>query len=106
MSNGKDTILVCDNTRPDVALGTRRNLGLGILALPPYSWDVESSDQHFFLSLQNCLGDRNFKNEEDVRQQVLVQFLAPEVRYFLKIGYTNCYHAGKKSNNDGNYVIQ
>ena len=69
MFNRKDIIQHRDNARPRAALGTRQKiaeLGWEILAHPPYSSDLAPSDYHLFLTLQNFLRGKKFKNEEDI----------------------------------------
>ncbi|CAH2228350.1 jg22849, partial [Pararge aegeria aegeria] len=39
-----------------------------ILSHPPYSSDLAPFDYHLFLSLQNFLRGKQFKNEDDIRQ--------------------------------------
>ena len=84
MFNRKDMILHHDNARPHAALGTRQKIaevGWEILLHPPYSPDIASSNYYLFLSLQNFLTGKKFKNEEDVKQ-ALVQFFAKDETFF------------------------
>ena len=96
MFNRKDIILHHDNGRPHAALGTCQKiaeLGWKILWHPPYFLDLAPSDYHLFLSLQNFLRGKKFKNEEDIKQ-ALVNFSHQKMKHFSNI---NCLHAGKKS---------
>ena len=98
MFNRKDIILHCDNARPHAALGIRQKiaeLGWKILSHPPYSPDLALSDYHLFLSLQKFWRGKKFKNE-DIKQAWLT-FSHQKVKHFLKMKYTNCWQAGKKS---------
>lgn len=86
MFNRKNIILHHDNARPHTALGTRQKiaeLGWEILSHPPYSPDLAPSDYHLFLSLQNFLNGKKFKNEDDIKQ-ALVQFFASKDETFYK----------------------
>ena len=88
MFNRKDIILHHDNARPHTALGTRQKLaklGWEILSHPPYYPDLALSDYHLFLSLQNFLQGKKFKNEEDIKK-ALVQFFASKDKAFFKNG--------------------
>ena len=76
MFNRKDIILHHDNARSYAALGIRQKIAevdWKILSHPPYSPNIAPSDYHLFLSLQNFLTGKKFKNEEDIKQ-ALVQF--------------------------------
>ena len=109
MFNRKDIILHHDNARPHAALGTRQKiaeLGWEILLHPPYSPDLAPSDYHLFLSLQNFLKGKKFKNEEDVKQ-ALVQFFASKDETFFKNGIYKLPSRWQEIiNNNGNYIIQ
>lgn len=109
MFNRKDIILHHDNARPHAALGTRQKiaeLGWEILSHPPYSPDLAPSDYHLFLSLQNFLNGKKFKNEEDVKQ-ALVQFFASKDETFFKNGiYKLPSRWQQVINNNGDYIIQ
>ena len=100
MFNRKDIILHHDNARPHAALETRQKiaeLGWEILSHLPYSPDLAPSDYHLFLSLQNFLRGKKFKNEEDIKQALVKFFTLKKVKHFSKMEYTNYRHAGKKS---------
>ena len=93
MLNRKDMILHHDKTTRcfrDSSKNCRSRLGNS-----PYSPDIAPSDYHLFLSLQNFLRGKNFKNEEDVKQ-ALVQFFA----YKLPSRWQQII------NNNGNYIIR
>ncbi|CAK9826575.1 Mariner Mos1 transposase [Anthophora retusa] len=109
MFDRKDIILLRDNARLHAALRTRQKLaalGWEILSHPPHSPDLAPSDYHLFLSLQNFLQGKKFKNEEDIRQE-LVQFFASRDKTFFKNGiYKLPSRWQEVINNDGNYIIQ
>ena len=109
MLNRKDMILHHDNVRPHAALGTRQKIaevGWEILSHPPYSPNIAPSDYHLFLSLQNFLTGKKFKNEEDVKQ-ALVQFFASKDETFFKNGIYKLPSRWQEIiNNNGNYIIQ
>ena len=109
MFNRKNIILHHDNARPHTALGTRQKLaelGWEILSHPPYSPDLAPSDYHLFLSLQNSLQCKKFKNEEDIKE-ALVQFFASKDKKFFKNGiYKLPSRWQEVINNNGNYIIQ
>ena len=109
MLNRKDTILHHDNARPHAALGTCQKIaevGWEILSHPPYSPDIAPSDYHLFLSLQNLLTGKKFKNEEDV-ERALVQFFASKDETFFKNGIYKLPSRWQEIiNNNGNYIIQ
>lgn len=109
MFNRKDIILHHDNAWPHAALGTRQKiaeLGWEILSHPPYSPDLAPSDYHLFLSLQNFLKGKKFKNEADVRQ-VLLEFFASKDKSFFKNGiYKLPSRWQEVKNNNGNYIVQ
>ena len=108
MFNRKDIVLHHDNARPHAALGTCQKiaeLGWEILLHPPYSPDLAPSDYHLFLSLQNFLSGKKFKNEEDIKQ-ALVNFFASKDETFFKNGiYKLLAHWQEVINNNGNYII-
>ncbi|KAM0726119.1 Histone-lysine N-methyltransferase SETMAR [Formica fusca] len=108
MFNRKNIILHHDNARPHAALGTRQKiaeLGWEILSHPPYSPDLAPSDYHLFLSLQNFLRGKKFKNEEDIKQ-ALVQFFASKDKTFFENGIYKLPSRWQEIiNNNGNYII-
>ena len=108
MFNRKDIILHHDNARPHAALGTCQKiaeLSWEILLHPPYSPDLAPSDYHLFLSLQNFLGGKKFKNEEDIKQ-ALVNFFASKHKTFFKNGiYKLPARWQEVIKNNGNYII-
>lgn len=107
--NRKQIILHHDNARPHAASGTRKKiaeLGWEILSHPPYSPDLAPSDYHLFLSLQNFLNGKKFKDESDVRQ-VLLEFFALKSESFYKKGiYKLPSRWEQVIKNDGNFIIQ
>ena len=109
MFNRKNIILHHDKARPHAALGTRQKIaevGWEILSHPPYSPDIASSDYHLFLSLQNFLTGKKFKNEEDV-ERALVQFFASKDETFFKNGIYKLPPRWQQIiNNNGNYIIR
>ena len=104
MLNRKDMILHHDNAIPHAALGTRQKIvevGWEIPSHPSYS-----SDYHLFLSLQNFLTGKKFKNEEDV-ERALVQFFASKDETFFKNGIYKLPSRWQQIiNNNGNYIIR
>ena len=63
--------------QPHVAKKTRETifeLGWEILPHPAYFPDISPSDYHLFLSLDNYMRDRLFKNKEEVKEGVLTFF--------------------------------
>ena len=88
MFNRKDIILHQDNARPRAALGARQKiaeLGWEILSHPSHSPALAPSDYYLFLSLQNFLRGKKFKNEEDIKQ-AMVDFFASKDETFFKNG--------------------
>ena len=70
MFNRKDIILHHDNARTHAALRSCQKiaeLGWEILSHPPYSPDLAPSDYYLFLSLQNFLRGKKFKNEKGIK---------------------------------------
>ncbi|CAK9809163.1 Retrovirus-related Pol polyprotein from transposon 297 [Anthophora quadrimaculata] len=109
MFNRKDIILLYDNARPHAALGTRQKLAKlfwEILSHPPYSPDLAPSDFHLFLSLQNFLQGKKFKNEEDIRQALVQSFASSDKALFKNGIYKLPSRWQEVINNDGNYIIQ
>ena len=77
LAKRKGVVFLQDNARPHVAKKTRETifeLGWEILPHPPYSPDISPSDYHLFLSLDNYMRDRHFKNKEEVKEGVLTFF--------------------------------
>lgn len=107
--NRKQIILHHDNARPHTALATRQkiaDLSWEILSHPPYSPDLAPSDFHLFLSLQNFLNGKKYKNETDV-DQALHKFFASKNESFYKNGIDKLPSRWEEViNNAGNYIIQ
>ncbi|CAF1310192.1 unnamed protein product [Adineta ricciae] len=62
------------NATPHIAKSTRENLlKLGWITVPhpPYSPDLASTDYHLFRSLSNDLRDKQFKDESDVKTELV-----------------------------------
>jgi transposase len=58
-----------DNARPDSAaltMATLLKLKWDVLPHPPYSPDLAPSDYHLFGSMKSILGDKRFRNNDEV----------------------------------------
>ena len=70
LANREGIVFHHDNARSHSSLVTRKKmlkLGCDVLAHPPYSLDLMSSDYHLFRSLRNDLNSKNFTVDEDVK---------------------------------------
>lgn len=66
-------VLIHDNARPHASARTQRelqSLKWEIFGHPPYSPDLAPSDFHLFPKLKECLGGKQFANDEDLKQEV------------------------------------
>ena len=108
MFNRKDFILHHNNARPHAALGNRQKiaeLDWKILSHPSYSPDLAPSNYHLFLSLQNFLRGKKFKNEEDIKQALANFFASKDETFFKNRIYKLSARWQEVIKNNGNYII-
>ncbi|CAF1511105.1 unnamed protein product [Adineta ricciae] len=77
-----------DNARPHIAKSTREKLlklGWVTVPHPPYSPDLAPTDYHLFRSLSNDLRDKKFKDESDVKTE-LIKFFDEKSQDFYERG--------------------
>jgi histone-lysine N-methyltransferase SETMAR len=77
-----------DNARSYIAKSTREKLfKLGWITLPhpPYSPDLAPTDYHLFRSFSNCLGEKNFDEENNLKTD-LANFFDQKSQDFCKSG--------------------
>jgi len=106
--NRKGVILQQDNARPHSAKKTTekiRKLGWEILPHPPYSPDIAPSDYHLFRSLEHYLGNKTFRNPDDVHSG-LTDFFSSKDANFYKKGIEMLKNRWQTIiNNDGDYIL-
>lgn len=86
--NRKKVVFLHDNAKPHIAKFTREKisaLNWEILPHPPYSPDISPTDYHLFLSLDNHIRGKQFKNREEVKLEV-DNFFASKDKDFYKKG--------------------
>uniref|UniRef100_A0A0K0FCL9 Histone-lysine N-methyltransferase SETMAR (inferred by orthology to a human protein) n=1 Tax=Strongyloides venezuelensis TaxID=75913 RepID=A0A0K0FCL9_STRVS len=86
LANRKGIIFQQDKARPHVALKTRKKLDelcYEILSHPAYLPNVAPSDYHLFLSLQNFLNGRSFRNDDEVKS-ALSEYFSKKDRIFFE----------------------
>jgi histone-lysine N-methyltransferase SETMAR len=64
-----------------------RELGLEVLPHPPYSPDIAPTDYHLFKPLQHYLSEKEFEDEEDVKD--IISFIVSKTTDFFKRGIEN-----------------
>ncbi|GFX61238.1 transposase [Trichonephila clavipes] len=72
-ANKRGVVFHEDNTRPHTSVLTRQKLwelGWELLMHPPYSSNLEPSDYHLFLALQNFLSDKKLGSREDCEKSI------------------------------------
>lgn len=77
-----------DNTRTHIARSTREkllNLGWITVPHPPYSSDLAPTDYHLSRSLSDHLCDKKFKDESDVKME-LINFFDQKPQDFYERG--------------------
>ncbi|GFW62792.1 histone-lysine N-methyltransferase SETMAR [Trichonephila clavipes] len=77
LANRRDGVFHQDNARPHTSVVTRQKLwelGWEVLMHPPYSPDMEPSDYHPFLALQNFMSDKKLGSREDCENRLLEFF--------------------------------
>uniref|UniRef100_A0A0N5BM18 HTH_48 domain-containing protein n=1 Tax=Strongyloides papillosus TaxID=174720 RepID=A0A0N5BM18_STREA len=108
LANRKGIILLQDNARPHVALKTRKKLDelcYEVLPHPAYSPDVAPSDYHLFLSLQNFLNGRSFRNDDEVKS-ALSEYFSKKDRVFFESGIDKLPDKWRQVvNNNGQYIV-
>ena len=75
--NRQQVMFLQDNARPHIANITKNKiieLGWELLPHPAYSPDVSPSDYHLFLSLDNHMRGKQFRNEEALKDEVTLFF--------------------------------
>lgn len=86
--NRNRPLLLHDNARPHVAKLTiqkLQELNYETLPHPPYSPDISPTDYHLFLSLDNFLRNKKFKNKDEV-QHTFASFIESRDPDFFKNG--------------------
>ena len=82
------TYFLHDNARPHIAESTQGKLSSfdwEVLPHPPYSPDLAPTDYHLFLSLSNSLREKNFNNEESLKEYLDI-FFKSKPREFYSSG--------------------
>jgi [histone H3]-lysine36 N-dimethyltransferase SETMAR len=77
-------LLLYDNARPHVVKKTQMNLmelDWEVLPHPPYSPDIAPSDYHLFRAMDNFMQNKEFHNDDELKQEV-DKFLTSRIRQF------------------------
>lgn len=108
--NGKESVLLHDNTRPHVAQLTLQKLNefcYETLKHQPYSLKLSPTDLYFFKYLDNFLQEKCFEKEDDVKnasnithRYITFTYMAFGVHLALTvinigISVSDCYHTYK-----------
>jgi histone-lysine N-methyltransferase SETMAR len=83
--NRKGVLLLHDNARPHTAVRTReqlQRLGWEVLPHPAYSPDISPCDYYLFLSLTNFLANKNFSDEEGLKNTIMGFFSAKNAQFY------------------------
>ena len=76
-----------DNARPHAAAKVSlklNRLGWNLLSHPPYSPDLAPSDYHLFRSLSNDLRDKQFVNEDDLKEYLQEFFYSKSEGFYAR----------------------
>lgn len=104
--NRKGVVFLQDNARPHTArvtLEKLKSLEWEILPHPPYSPDISPSDYHLFLSLDNHLRNRHFRNRDAIEKELDSFFSSKNKEFYKKGIYKLPSRWEKVVECDGNY---
>ena len=96
-----------DNARPHTArttVATMTDLHFECLPHPPYSPDRAPSDFHMFGPLEEAMGGKKFRSDEEVRHAVHEWLCGLPKEFFSKGIYALCKHWRNSIERGGDYV--
>jgi [histone H3]-lysine36 N-dimethyltransferase SETMAR len=87
-SAAKSTLLLHVNTRPHLMKKIQMNLvklDWEVLPHPLYSADIAPSDYHLFRAMDNFMQNKEFRNDDELKQEV-DKFFTSRTRQFWEVG--------------------